>query len=233
MMKTIGVLGGIGPQATIDFEARLHHVSQRLIPQKDNSGYPPLVVLYFRELPSITTAGGSLATTRSAVNPRMLDAAKRLGGWADFLAIPCNGAHIYFDEITQAAGRHAIDMIDAVVTEVQRRALSRVGILDFRAPGIGLYHERLSARGVSWEATPAYLLSPLFAAVLAVQEGRPGAEVGQPARTALDHLRSKQVDGIILGCTEIPFMLGAAADDPDILNPVQMLAEAAVRYALG
>ncbi len=37
-MKTIGVLGGIGPQATMDFEARVHRVAQRLIPQRLNGG---------------------------------------------------------------------------------------------------------------------------------------------------------------------------------------------------
>jgi aspartate/glutamate racemase len=41
-MKTIGVLGGIGPQATMDFEQRLHQAPQRLIPRRGNSGYPPL-----------------------------------------------------------------------------------------------------------------------------------------------------------------------------------------------
>ena len=231
-MKTIGVLGGIGPQATIDFEARLHRVSQQLIPPKINSGYPPLVVYYFRELPSVTPSQGSMATTRSEVNPRMLDAAKRLGSMSDFLAIPCNGAHIYFDQLAQAAGCPVLNMIDASVAEVQRRGLRRVGILDFRAAGVGLYHQRLSALGVPWEITPPELLAPLFAAVLAVQEGRPGAEVGEPARQALEHLRAKAVDGIIMGCTEIPFMLGDAAEDACMLNPVQVLADVTVRYAL-
>src|SRR5258706_13818349 len=50
-MKTIGVLGGISPQATMDFEARVHRVSQRLIPQDRNYGYPPMVVWYHRRLP--------------------------------------------------------------------------------------------------------------------------------------------------------------------------------------
>ena len=50
-MKRMGVLGGISPQATMDFEARVHRVSQRLVPQMWNSGYPPMVVWYHRRLP--------------------------------------------------------------------------------------------------------------------------------------------------------------------------------------
>lgn len=48
-MKTIGVLGGLGPQATMDFEARLHAVSQQLIAPHANRGYPPLLVYYYRQ----------------------------------------------------------------------------------------------------------------------------------------------------------------------------------------
>src|SRR6185295_7699984 len=50
-MKRIGVLGGISPQATMDFEARVHRLCQRLVPQQWNMAYPPMVVWYHRRLP--------------------------------------------------------------------------------------------------------------------------------------------------------------------------------------
>lgn len=42
-MKRIGVLGGMSPQVTTDLESRVHHVSQRIVPQEWNAGYPPMV----------------------------------------------------------------------------------------------------------------------------------------------------------------------------------------------
>jgi aspartate/glutamate racemase len=53
-LKTIGVLGGLGPQVTMDFEARVHRVAQRLIPPHGNGGYPPMVVYYDRHPPRDT-----------------------------------------------------------------------------------------------------------------------------------------------------------------------------------
>src|SRR5262245_2823161 len=50
-VKTIGVLGGVGPQATMDFERRMHDVSRRLIPPNGNRGYPPMIVHYHRRPP--------------------------------------------------------------------------------------------------------------------------------------------------------------------------------------
>ncbi len=57
-MKTIGVLGGLGPQATMDFEQRVHHVAQGLVPPQGNSGYPPMVVYYCRHPPVLVDATG-------------------------------------------------------------------------------------------------------------------------------------------------------------------------------
>src|SRR5262247_1559710 len=59
VVKTIGVLGGHGPQATMDFEARVHRVAQRLIPPNLNAGYPPMVVYYCRHAPILLTDTGT------------------------------------------------------------------------------------------------------------------------------------------------------------------------------
>ena len=52
-MRTIGVLGGIGPQATMDFEARIHEEAQKLIEPETNCGYPPMVTVYMRHPPVV------------------------------------------------------------------------------------------------------------------------------------------------------------------------------------
>src|SRR5262249_50502440 len=58
-LKTIGILGGLGPQATLDLEARIHHVAGRLIPPDGNSGYPPMVVFYHRRPPFVMSPDGT------------------------------------------------------------------------------------------------------------------------------------------------------------------------------
>src|SRR5687768_11538284 len=90
-VKTIGVLGGLGPQATMDFERLVHRVAQRLIPPHLNGGYPPMVVHYCRHAPVLVHEDGSpLIPLRP--DPRLSDAARWLGQVADFLVITSNGA---------------------------------------------------------------------------------------------------------------------------------------------
>ena len=110
--KTIGVLGGLGPQATMDFEAKVHRAAQRLIPSHQNSGYPPMVVYYYRHPPILLNADNSPKIPITP-DPRILDVAKRIGIHADFLVVPSNGAHMLQGLIERSAGRMVLSMIEA------------------------------------------------------------------------------------------------------------------------
>jgi aspartate/glutamate racemase len=92
-MKTIGILGGLGPQATMDFVARVHAVSQRLYPQPSgNHGYPPLALYYHRNPPMLFDDDGTPLIPHQP-DPQMLQGARWLGQTADFLVITANGPH--------------------------------------------------------------------------------------------------------------------------------------------
>ncbi len=231
-MKTIGVLGGLGPQATMDFEVRMHRISQHFVPQQANTGYPPMVVYYFRETPMVMPADGSFPSELPRANPLLLDAAQRLGAWANFLVITTNGIHAWQKEIQEAAGRPVVSMIDATMAEVRRRGCARVGVVDFRPPDMCVYTEPLLASGIPTEVLPAERLEAMMQAVFRVDEGRAGAAERRLVQEAMQYLRARGADAIILACTEIPLMLDGSDLTPDVINPIQYLAEAAVRYAI-
>lgn len=227
-MKTIGVLGGIGPQATMDFETRVHRVAQRLIPPSRNAGYPPMVVHYLRHAPFLLTEEGT-PQLPLRLDPRLLEAVRHLGGLADFLVITSNGPHFLLPEIEEAAGCRVLSMVEATLKEIQRRRWKRIGVL-----GLGdavIYTRPLAQLGIACETVDAGSQAALDGAIFQVMEGREGVEQVAIARTAVADLRSRGVDGVVLGCTEIPFLLPEADDDASLINPVQLLAEAAVRIA--
>jgi aspartate racemase len=229
LMKTIGVLGGLGPQATMDFEARVHRVSQRLIPPNLNGGYPPMVVYYCRHPPVLVSKEG-IAESPLRADPRLFQAAKRLGALCDFLAIPCNSAHLFLEEIEQASGCKVLSMIDATIWEVERRNWKRVGVLTLGEPVV--YSRPLEKIGVACQAADAEARTELDRAIFRLIEGRDDETSIAAAQCAVDALRAKKVDGVILGCTEIPLLLRKRADAPDLINPGEILAEAAVRAAI-
>jgi aspartate racemase len=121
-------------------------------------------------------------------------------------------------------------MIEVTLAEVARRGWQRVGVLTYITPLV--YAQPLEQRGLQWEGIDAALQTPLDAAIMAVMEGQADAQATELARRAVTALRARAVDGIILGCTEIPLLLEADLDAPDLLNPTALLAETAVRHAM-
>jgi aspartate/glutamate racemase len=86
--------------------------------------------------------------------------------------------------------------------------------------------------GLAAETLPAALQAPLDQAVFALMAGQEDETSRAAAEAAIEYLCDQGVDGIIPGCTEIPLLLGDIDDEPDLVNPAQLLAEAAVRLAM-
>ena len=228
-MQTIGVLGGIGPQATMEFERLLHRASQELVPPSAMEGYPPLVVHYCRFPPFVADGTGAPVLPRRP-DPRLLEAASKLGALVDFLVVTSNATHLFQRDIESASGKEMLGVVELVLAEVGRRGWQRVGVVGFGDPVV--YTGPLAEFGFASETPGAELQAPLDRAIQRVMEGRVEEADEQVAHAVISELRTRSVDGIVLGCTEIPPLLGDAAADPDLIDPLPLLAEAAVRRAL-
>jgi aspartate racemase len=231
-MKTIGVIGGLGPQATMDFEARVHKVSQSLIPPRYNSGYPPMIVYYHR-YPPFVIDDKARPIRPLQPEPHLLDNLLALAPLVDFFVITSNAPHLMQDLIEKTTGRPILSMIDATLAEVQRRGWQRIGVLGLGDPVV--YTSRLQPLDLPTETlAPDHLplRDQLDQSILALMTGQSGPAETAIALEAVNTLRAKSVDGIILGCTEIPLLLNDSSNAPDLINPLQLLAEAAVKHAI-
>jgi aspartate racemase len=213
----------------MDFEQRVHRVSQRLIPQQGGRGYPTMVVHYCRHAPVTFDASGAPRMPFEP-DPRLLEAARRLGAICDFLVIPCNAAHNVREHVERAAEVRVLSMIDLVLADVQRRGWKKTGVLGMGDPVV--YTQPMAKVGLRFETIGDPLRGQLNAAIFKVMEGAQTDEHRAVARRAVAALRERDVDGVILGCTEIPFLLGEEAETSAYVNPLQLLAEEAVKAAI-
>lgn len=229
-MKTIGILGGIGPQATMDFEARLHRVSNRLIPAKGNRGYPPLVSVYVRH-PPVLVDERDLPVAPLTLDPRFLEAARRLRGWVDLLVIPSNTPHLFLKELEDVAGCEILSIVDGVADELRARPERPVGLLGLGVPEV--YRRRFAQEGLETLTASAETRDALDGAILRLMEGAAGDRERRVAREAVAELRRAGARVVVLGCSEIPLLLGDAVQaDHSLVDPVSLLAERAVRRAI-
>jgi aspartate racemase len=213
----------------MDFESRVHSVSQQLITPKANTGYPPMIVYYYRHSPFLKQKD-RMPVFPFQPDPRLMDAAKKLGACTDFLVITSNGVHQVQEALEQASGLKVLSMIEATLGEVRRRSWNKVGVVTMGPPTV--YTAHLEKLGIAYASISKELSSRLNHAIDHCQAGQEDSTDRAIAHEALVELRNQRVDGIILGCTELPFLLQEEANALDRLNPAQFLAEAAVRYAL-
>jgi aspartate racemase len=228
-MRTIGILGGMGPQATMEFEARIHAVAQQLIPQQSNTGYPPLVTLYLRHAPvAVDSVGKPLAPL--TLDPRLIESARRLGEWVDLLVIPSNTPHFFLDEIGQAAGCEIVSIIDVTIDALCSRGADSVGLVGLGIPQI--YLKRLEAAGLRVITAGKPARDALDDSILRLMQGKVNDADRAAAHVAVEEVRSAGAPITVLGCTEIPLLLDEAATADDLINPALLLADAVVRRAI-
>ena len=213
----------------MDFERRIHEAAQRLIPQRANGGYPPLVTIFMRH-PPVLVDDSWRPLTPLQIDPRLLEAATRIGRIAEILVIPSNTPHLFAGELEEASGCNLLSIVDVTIEELTRRKVERVGLLGLGVPQI--YVERLESEGIALRTATDGCRDRLDQAILRLMEGAAGAADHEAAHAAVEQLRSAEAGTILLGCTEIPLLLGEAAEAEDLVNPGALLAEAVVHAAM-
>jgi aspartate racemase len=227
MSALLGILGGMGPLATVDFMHKLIAAT----PAAGDADHVPVVAW---SVPQIPDRPGFILHGGESPLPAMLNGIRVLrGAGATCIAIPSNTAHYWYDELAQAAGVPILHIADAACDMLERRGIrgEAVGLMATRGTlAAGFYQRRLAHRGyrvlVNTETDQRQLVLPGIAAVKRLQLG----EAAGLLRQAAARLRDAGARAIVLGCTEIPVALDHAGADAMTLDATQALAQACVRW---
>lgn len=227
--KTVGIIGGMGPEATVDLMARVIKAT----PAHDDADHLRLIVDNDPRVPSRIKA--LLEGTGESPGPYLAAMARRLQAWgADILAMPCNTAHYYHGEIQAAVSIPVLHMIDLTATAVAREqpVRKRVGILAATAVvRTGLYAAAFDRRGCEVYYPRADAQDHLMAAIRIIKTGRHGQPELAALGGACDDLVAAGAEVLVVACTELSVIAGALALRTPVYDASQVLAEAIVRHA--
>ena len=220
-MKVLGVLGGMGPAATVAFLARV----QALTPAAGDADHIRVVMDLNPQVPDRNTRSGEAEAVLGEMAARL----KAAG--AEVLAMPCNTAHAQAAGIREA-GLPFIDMVEATAEAAVRGGARRIGVLATPG-GERLYTAALAARG----AEAGLLQGPDREAFMALVYGVKRGEVGAGARAGMTRLAEALggagAEALIAGCTEVPLLLEAADAPLPLTDSAEVLARACVEACRG
>lgn len=227
-MSRIGVFGGMGPSATVDFMEKL----VRLTPASRDQEHLPVIVA---SLPHIADRSASILGQGPDPLAALLagiDLFNHIG--VGVVAITCNSAHHWYARMAARSQAPIIHIAQACVAAVPVSPAPRVAVLGTRgALQSGFYQDALRERGI------AFMVPDADSGQVHVDECirlvKAGDLSGGTASfdQALATLSASGVSAVIMGCTELPIAArGARATSLHLIDSTLELARATVAFAL-
>lgn len=227
MEKVVGVLGGMGPQATVDFFQKVINCTRANRDQE----HIHLIIENNPKIPDRTSY--ILGEGESPLKHLVSSALKLQFMGADILAMPCNTAHYFYDDIIRYIDIPFINMIEEVAREIYEkyRKGSRIGLLATTGTYKGgMYSRYLNEYGIemlepSWEDKKV-----IYHTIYMIKKGLHGIDTEGINRVILK-LKKEGVSAVILGCTELPLIMHLFPPGIDYIDSTCVLAKRTVELA--
>jgi aspartate racemase len=225
----LGVLGGMGPLATVDL---LQKIIQETPAQSDQQHAP--VVAW--NVPQIKDRQQALAGTGPSPLPDLLPALAQLNRvGATHILIACNTAHYWYDALAAASAAPIIHIADATLDSLQQQGGGRVGLIATQGTlDAGIFQQRFAGLNIATVLPrPQEMIDWFVPGCYAVKRGE--LQTGGELISLLgEALLQRGAERLVLACTEVPPAL-AAIHSPLLqksIDPTRALAQAAVRLWL-
>ena len=227
--KVVGILGGMGPEATIDLMNRVIKAT----PAEDDIDHIRMVVDNNPKVPSRIKA--LIEGNGPSPGPCLQEMARKLEAWGvDFLAMPCNTAHFYHQEIQNAVSIPVLDMIsltaDAIVSA--GKDIKTVGLIASTAViNLKIYKEALAAKNISLMAPGIECQDPLMSAIKTIKTCRYGSREIKATQETARSLVQNGAQALLVACTELSILSGDIKAQVPIIDSSQVLAQAIISTA--
>jgi aspartate racemase len=229
-MKTLGMIGGIGPESTIDY---YRHIIAAYRNQKPDGSYPPLIInsIDAKKMIDLITANALSEVTQYLTTE--LHRLSRAG--ADFGLVAANTPHVVFDDLRRQSPVPLLSIVECTCRFAQTLGLKKVGLFGTRFTMQGrFYPDVFSREGIALavpDARDQEYIHDKYMSELFTGSFLPETREGLLA--IVDRMKTGGIQGLILVGTELPLIL---RDDGGrgipFLDTTRIHAEAAVAEML-
>lgn len=204
-MKTLGIVGGIGPESTIDYYRRIIALYRKL---NQDGSYPAIIInsIDMKEMLDFIEANDLARLTDYLLR----EVQKLAKAGADLGLLASNSPHIVFDELSSRSPIPLLSIVEAACEATKKLGLKRVGLLGTRFSMQGRYYPDVFSRQGITVITPgaeeqAYIHDKYMNELV---NGVILSETRERLLAIVERLRAqKSIEGLILGGTELPLIL--------------------------
>ncbi len=227
-MLTVGILGGMGPMATVDLFAKIIECTPADVDQDH------LKVLVYNN-PQIPSRIKAILEGTESPREELIRSAQLLEkAGANLIAMPCNTAHYWYQDIQNAVKIKIINMIENAADIIQVQEANNKVMLFATAATVKtrLYQEVFFAKNICLEV-PTTEEQQIIAK--AIDETKAGKIDNNPYLTMIENTIAKYqqvgINSFVAGCTEIPLLFKHIKKNCNKIDPTLLLAKAVVKQA--
>jgi len=227
--KKIGILGGLSPESTVIYYLRIVRRYQELF---GDHSYPEIIIysVSFQKFVDWMAKDRWNEITEELIR----DIRNLAAAGADFALIATNTMHLVFDKVEEASPISLISIVDATAESIRKEKINAVGLLgtvftmerDFYREGLAKYGiETL----VPKKEDRDYINKVIFEELC---RGLIRDESRNNFKRIIEELTEKGAEGIVLGCTEIPLLIGEKDVSTRIFDTAKIHADKALEFAV-
>jgi aspartate racemase len=228
--RIVGVLGGMGPDATVDFMSKVIAAT----PAEKDQDHVHMIVDHNPKVPNRQAAILSGGDDPGSVLAEMAVRLESAG--ADFLVIPCNTAYVFRNSVIAVASIPLLSIIDESMKAIARLSpgAKAVGILAtdgcLRA---NVYQDAMVGQGIEAVLPARQEVGELMTLIERIKGGDQSDAVATRMADIADKLIEQGAEAVIAGCTEIPLVLNHTMIDVPLISSTDVLAEKTAAIACG
>jgi aspartate racemase len=225
--KRIGILGGISPESTRMY---YDHIIEAYY-MREQDYHSPEIVIYSLDFQRFTDLENS-GDTGGYIREIMTGITALQNAGAEFAIMAANSPHAVFDRVSEQANIPLLSIVEITAEHARREGLRSLLLLGIKfTMQSSFYQEACRKRGL--HLTVPTLDEQDEIERIIFEELALGIVRAGSRERLLAVVSRYDVDGVILGCTELPLILGPEDTMVRLLNTLELHAEAALDYALG
>jgi aspartate racemase len=231
-MKTIGILGGMGPSATAGLYQRILRLCQIQHGAVQDKDYPGIII-YSMSLKGSDESG--IADRNTLLNELIAGVVRLTAAGCDFIVLPSNTAHIFISELKEHSVVPIISMIDKTVQMVAMNSVRCIGLLASEdSYHYEIYVNALAKNGIKLVIPSEIEQKGITRIILHVMGGEVHNNVDwDTLYSIIKHMEQMGAEAVIIGCTELSLVISAKEYPLKVYDSLDLLAKAAVEMAYG
>lgn len=227
MKKTIGILGGMGPESTALFYQAIIQQCQKQYGAKYDEDYPEIFI-YNLPIPDVVETNKK---SKKIIRLLVYGMKKLESLGVDGIFIPCNTVHSFFQDLKNKISTPLINIVKTVAEKAESKGYKKLGLIATTMTVKNKIYDKIFGKYGMKIIVPENKRK-ITSVILNILAGKKSKKDKKALLQIIQKLQKSGAEAVILGCTDVSILLQQQKLGIELLDSIEIYAESAVKFAI-